>query len=161
MNSDLIKMLAEQAQVEAEARSAYLQLSFTASRMGYDGIAKFFRKQAKEEGHHHRKFLRLLDEYADEMVQVPPIDAPETQATSLLEAMTMALEMECFVRDRINAITTCALQCGSHEIVAWLGYFHEIQVESVKEFRTLVRQFQEAEHDAGALFALDKRLGKE
>jgi ferritin len=147
-------------QIRNEFHAAYLYLAMAAhfETHGYEGFAKWFRLQAREEsGHAMRLFDYLVER--NEAIELKQIDQPPKSFGSPQEAFRAALEHERKVTGQINAIYEAAQKAGDYPTQIMLQWFIEEQVEEEQSTGRAVEQLEMAGENRAALLMLDSRFG--
>lgn len=106
--------------------------------------AEFFR-QSGEEREHALKFMHYMMEVGAE-VEIPAIDKPQKDYSSVLEVFEKALEWEKVVTSRINKMMEIAIADKDYASQGMLAWFIKEQVEeeaSMGRFVTVAKTLGE------------------
>jgi ferritin len=148
-------------QIKHELYSSYLYLSMAAYFEGNSllGSAHWMRVQAEEEKGHATKFFDFIFDRGGR-VTLQAIDAPPADFKSALDVFQHALAHEQKVTGLINAIYALAVQEKDYASQSFLKWFVDEQVEEEKNASLVVEYLKMIGEHKGALFMLDKELGK-
>ncbi|HAU36701.1 MAG TPA: ferritin [Phycisphaerales bacterium] len=148
-------------QINAEAGSAYLYWSMAAyfHANNLSGFANWMTVQAKEEMVHADKFYQFIVDRGG-TVQLKAIKAPEVEWASPLAAFKAAYKHEQYITGRINNLVDQAAAEKDHAAAAMLQWFVTEQVEEEKSADEIVQMLSMAGDAKGALFMIDRELGK-
>ncbi len=148
------------AQINAEMWSAYLYLSMAAysHAEGYDGIAKWFEVQFKEEQDHAIIFYNHVIS-RNAIVELKPIDAVPTKWESPLQVFQETLKHENVVTNLINGIYAIAMEENDFATQSMLKWFIDEQVEEEDNARTIINNLKMIGDNGYGLYMLDKELG--
>lgn len=148
------------AQINAEMWSAYLYLSMAAycHANGYDGIAKWFEVQFKEEQDHAIIFYNHLIS-RDAVVDLKPIETVPTKWDSALHAFEETLKHEQVVTSLINGLYAIAIEENDFATQSMLKWFIDEQVEEEDNARTIINNLKMIGDNGYGLYMIDKELG--
>jgi ferritin len=148
-------------QVNAELYSGYLYQSMAtwAAFKGYPGTAKWLEAQAQEEFGHAKKMSDYLADQGDRAV-LTAIDGPPTDFASVMDVFEKTLEHERKVTAAIGKIVDLAAAEKDHATSIFYQWFVTEQVEEEKNASEILQRLQLVGGSVGALFYLDKELGK-
>ncbi len=88
-----------------------------------------------------------------------PIEGPQNEFASPLDAFKYGLEHEKFVTDRINKLMDMAKEEGNHAAQIMLQWFVTEQVEEESSFSLILRKLERIGDDGRGLLMLDDELG--
>lgn len=159
MDARVREMVNEQIAHEFYAAYLYLAMSAHMDREGYEGFARWFRLQAKEEEAHA---LRLYDHLLTrgEPVELKPLDAPPAEFGAPVEAFQAALDHERKVTGLIDRLYEEAVAAKDHPAQVMLQWFIEEQVEEEDSAGTAVQRLEMAGDDTAAVMFLDREYGQ-
>ncbi len=148
-------------QINAELYSSYLYLSMAAHFESNDlsGAAGWMRAQAQEEVLHAMKFFHYVCERGGD-VTLTAIDAPPTTWESPLAVFEDAYAHEQKVSALIDGLVELADETKDRASANFLQWFVAEQVEEEATAHAVVRQLRLASGAPGALFMLDRELGR-
>ena len=148
-------------QVNAELWSAYLYLSmsYDMDNKGYEGMASWFAKQAKEEFEHATRFMKFIGEM-DGKVTLMPIGEVQQVWDSPKDVFIDTLKHEKIVTEKIHKLMDLAIELKDYATQSMLKWFIDEQVEEEDNARKIVEKLNRIENIPAALYALDKRLGE-
>ena len=132
------------AQINAELWSSYLYLSMSnwCQSANYEGMAHWFRLQAREEQDHADIFSRYLVQQGDKVL-LQPINAVPNDWGSPVDLFIDALRHEEKVSKLIAQLMKMAVQEEDFSTQSRLLYFIDEQVEEEDSFRTIVAELQQ------------------
>jgi len=148
-------------QVNAELWSSYLYLSmsYDMDDKGYEGMASWFASQAKEEFAHATRFMKFIGE-RDGKVKLAPIKEVRQEWNSPKDAFEDTLMHEKIVTEKICKLMDLAVELKDYATQGMLRWFVDEQVEEEDTARKILEKLKKIENITGALYALDKQLGK-
>lgn len=149
------------AQIQNEQYAAQLYLSMSAWFYGkdLDGIANYFRIQAKEELMHADKIFDYLNNIGAR-IMMGPIAAPPYDFSDACQIFSLALEHEKLVSQSIFRILEVAQQLNDHATVTFLQWFVNEQVEEEAGAAQLVSKINMVIDNPSALYLFDQELAK-
>lgn len=144
-----------------EMFSFYLYLSMSAylETQNMKGMAHWMRTQAEEEYGHARKFYEFLNDRGGRVI-LSALPQPQAEWASPLAAFEAALAHERHITQRIGALVDAARAENDHATFAFLQWFVNEQVEEEATLEPIIKQMQDTEASKGALYYLDRQLGK-
>jgi ferritin len=144
------------------AREFGASQQYVAAAVHYDAhtlprLAAFFYRQAVEERGHAMMMVRyLLDAGAD--VQIVGIDAPRTSWSDAIEPISMALEQERGVTERIDELMTIAREEHDYASEQFMSWFVKEQVEEEATMSSLLAVAERCRDD---LMELEEYVARE
>ncbi len=158
ISEKVAKLLDEQ--VGKEIASAYLYLSMASYLDAEDllGFAHWMKVQAKEELGHAMKIYHYLYERGAK-VNLPAIEQPKTQWSSVQEVFEHTYEHERKVTESIHNIYTAAKEANDYGTLEFLGWFVKEQVEEEANAEQILRKIRKLKGSPMGLYMLDKELG--
>lgn len=149
------------AQLNAEAFSAYLYLSMSAwfSSQNLNGFANWMLIQAQEETLHSKKFYDFILQRGGKVV-LTPIEGPRTEWASPEEVFVSSLSHEKMITGRINDLVDLALEERDHATNIFLQWFVTEQVEEEDNVGNVLEQVRQLAATKGGLFMLDRELSQ-
>ncbi len=144
-----------------EMFSFYLYLSMSAylETQNMKGMAQWMRTQAEEEYGHAKKFYEFIHDRGGRVI-LGALPQPEAEWASPLAAFEAALAHERHITQRIGALVDAARAENDHATFAFLQWFVNEQVEEEATLEPIIRQMQDTQTSKGALYYLDRQLGK-
>lgn len=155
----LANKLNEQIQVEFQSEAYYLGMAAYFEEEDWDGFAHFMKLQAEEEHEHGMKFFDFLAE-VDRPIDVPAVEAPRTDYSSIREVFETALEQEQHVTQKIHELVSLSREESDYEAESILQWFVDEQIEEENTMDSLLSQVKRAEGDEAALFMIDRELAQ-
>ena len=148
-------------QINAELWSGYLYLSMSCDmdNKGYEGMAFWFAKQAKEEFEHATRFMKFIGEI-DGKVALKPIDEVRQEWNSPEDAFGDTLMHEKVVTEKIHKLMDLAVELKDYATQSMLKWFIDEQVEEEDAARKILEKLKRIESSPSGLYAVDKQLGK-
>ena len=148
-------------QINAELHSAYLYLSMVSyfEDQSLNGFAQYMKVQAQEEMLHAQAFFNHLIERGGR-VRLAPIEGPQTDWKSVLEAFEAALAHEQYISGRINKLMDLAKELGDHASVPLLHWFVNEQVEEESNADDVVKKLRLIGDVGHGIFMMDRELGQ-
>jgi ferritin len=149
------------AQINREFFSAYLYwaMSVDAAHKGFKGAANWFAVQFKEEQGHALRFAKYLQDQ-NAKVELAAIAGPRTSWKDLLDMFKDTLAHERSVTAAISDLMAQAVAEKDFATQLALQWFVNEQVEEEASATEVVWMLEMAEQSRGALFMVDKTLGK-
>lgn len=147
-------------QINAEMFSAYLYLAMSAwcESINLQGSAIWFMSQAQEEMIHAMKFYNFILERGGE-VELKPIEKPQKEWKTVMEAFEAAFEHEKYITGRINNLVNLAIELKDHASNQMLQWYVAEQVEEEDNVTTVIQKLKLVEATPGGLYMIDKELG--
>lgn len=148
-------------QINAEMYSAYLYLAMAAyfEAENLPGFANWMKIQTQEETAHAMKFFHFINERRGRVV-LKAIDQPAKEWKSPLAAFEASFEHEQMITGRIDDLVNLALEEKDHATNAFLQWFVTEQVEEETSVDTIIQMLKMAEKAPGAVFMIDRELGR-
>jgi len=148
-------------QVNAELWSSYLYLSmsYDMDNKGYEGMASWFAKQAKEEFEHATRFMKFIGE-RDGKVKLMPIEEVRQTWNSPKDAFEDTLMHEKIVTGKIHKLMDMAIELKDYATQNMLKWFIDEQVEEEDTVRKILEKLIRIENSPAGLYAVDKQLSK-
>jgi ferritin len=148
-------------QLNAESFSAYLYLSMSAyfESLNLKGFASWMNIQAAEEYTHSRKFYDFILQRGGR-VTLKPIEGPQTEWSSPVEAFEAALNHERYISSRINDLMDLSIEEKDHATKIFLQWFVTEQVEEEDNVGNTLDQIKMMGDTKQGLYMLDRELGQ-
>ena len=108
-----VTQLNEQIAHEFAAHQQYVAIAVYYDSETLPQLARFFYRQALEERDHAMMMVQYLID-ADERVVIPGVAAPQSDFSSIVEPVTLALQQERRVTEQINALAGTARAEGDY-----------------------------------------------
>lgn len=158
-NEKIVRLLNEQIAKEQFAAQLYLSMSAWFSSKDLDGIANYFRVQAKEELFHADKIFDYLNDIGGE-IEMGAIDKPENSFKDAEEIFEKALAHEKLVTQSIFNILKVANEIGDYATVSFLQWFVNEQVEEEANASQLLAKIRMVANDSSALYLFNQELAQ-
>lgn len=157
ISEKLQKQLNEQ--IVKEFFSAYLYLSIEAyyTSLNLNGFANWFRVQAQEERDHAMMFFEYINRVSGRVV-LGQIEAPQTEFSSIEEALQLSLDHERFVTKSIYNIVDTAIEERDHKTSQFLQWFVNEQTEEESNSENNLKKFQLVGNDGRGILMMDAEL---
>lgn len=159
ISDELADAINNQIKEEFQSETYYLGMAAYFEDEDWDGFANFMKIQAEEEREHAMKFFDFLSE-VDRKIQIPAIDAPETDYDSIADVFETALEQEQHITGRIHDLLSLSRKNDDYEAESILQWFVEEQIEEEDLMGTILNRIRRARGDEAALMMLDQELGE-
>lgn len=159
MNKKIAGLLNIQMQKEFESAYMYLFFASYFDANGLLGFASWFKEQAKEEQNHALKFYDYLHE-TNQHIVFTQINAPEYKLENTMQILNLTLEHEEYVTELINTIYLEAEAAHDFRTKDFLDWFISEQREEEAQSHMLIDKYSMFCSSGGALYLLDKELGK-
>ena len=157
LSEKMTKALSDQVNAEYYSAYLYLVMSASADKMGLKGAAKWLMVQAQEEMAHGTHML----EYILVRGAVPifaPIEQPTVSFDSADEIFKEVLSHEQKVTQRINALTSLAMQESDHAAYQFMMWYVNEQVEEEANVTQILDKLRLIGDDKGLLLTLENEL---
>ena len=151
--------LNQQVNAELWAGYLYLSVSYDMDNKGFEGFAKWFALQAKEEFKHATRIMKFIGERGGR-VKLMPIGEVKQEWISPKEAFENALSQEIVVTGMINKLMDMAIELKDYATQNLLKWFVDEQLEEEETPRKILEKLSRIEGIPAALYALDSKLGK-
>lgn len=159
MNEEVLKLLNDQITLEHESAYAYLIMSAYFEEEGFQGFAKWARKQSDEEMSHMMKIYHYLyDRQAD--IQFATIHAIPKEWASVNDVFKDSLKQEQKVTASIHTLLVKAREKDDFATQDFLQWFVKEQVEEEAAIHDILHKFSLIGENKAALIMLDKDLGE-
>lgn len=144
-----------------EMFSFYLYLSMSAylEKQNMKGMAAWMRLQAEEEYSHAMKFFGYLNDRGAG-VSLGAMKKPQAEWAGPIAVFEAALAHERHITKRIGALVDTARAENDHATEIFLHWFVTEQVEEEATLEPIIAQMQDTQASKGALYYLDRQLGK-
>lgn len=148
-------------QIQAELYSAYLYLAMSTycEAQNLKGFAHWLKAQHDEETGHAYKFMEHLQDRGGQIV-LKTLDAPPTEFGTPVDVFEKVLAHEKHVTDRIHKLYELALAEKDYAAQILLQWFITEQVEEEATAAGILEKLRMIPEKSGALFYMDKELGK-
>ncbi len=143
-------------QLNKELYSGYLYLSIEAyfESLNLKGFAHWFRVQAQEERDHALLFFEYINRVGGR-VKLMPIEGPQVEFESIMDALEASLKHEQFVTSSIYNIVDEAKAVRDHKTDSFLKWFIDEQVEEEDNAENNIRRFELVKDDGKGILMLD------
>lgn len=159
ISQELAQKINAQIREEFQSETYYLGMAAYFEEEDWNGFAHFMKLQAEEEREHAMKFFDFLSE-VDKSVEVPQIDAPRTDYSSITEVFETALEQEQHITEKIHELVQLARENQDYEAESLLQWFVDEQVEEENLMDDILSKVNRAEGDEAALIMIDRELAE-
>jgi ferritin len=149
------------AQINAEQYSAQLYLAMSAAMetRSFRGFARWLRVQASEETNHATKLIDFVLDRGGKL-ELQPIAAPPVDFGGPIPLFEDVLKHEQIVTGKINALFELARSGKDFASEITLQWFVTEQIEEESNARLIVDRLRAVGDQGGAIWYLDKELGK-
>jgi len=131
-----VTALNEQIANEFAAAQQYVAIAVAYEGQTLPRLAAFFYQQSLEERNHALMMVRyMLD--VDVRVEIPGVDAPQTEFDDCVAPVALALEQERRVGDEIFNLMKIAREEGDYASEQFVQWFVKEQVEEVASMSSL------------------------
>lgn len=146
-------------QIKNEFFSAYLYLSMASyfNSIGLDGMGQWMRCQAMEEQVHAMKFFDHLND-REGKIRLLPLDQPQVEWSSPLDAWQAAYKHEQFITGTINDLMKIAQETSDFAAMPLLHWFVEEQIEEEASTAKPVQELELIGNDGNGLMMLDREM---
>jgi ferritin len=141
-----VTLLNEQIAHEYAAHQQYVACAVYYDAETLPQLARFFYAQALEERDHAMMMVQYLVD-ADERVVIPGVAAPQSDFSSIVEPVSLALQQERRVTDQINALAGTARAASDYTSEQFMQWFIKEQVEEVATMSDLLRVVERSRDD--------------
>lgn len=142
ISAELNKAFNEEIGRELFASHQYIAIASYFDGRALKKLAALFFKQSEEEREHAMKFVEYLNDVGGK-VEVPAVDAPQSEFQSAEEAVRLALQWELEVTRHINDLMTMAIEQKDYAAQEFLDWFVKEQVEEVSTMQDLLQIVQQ------------------
>jgi ferritin len=149
------------AQINAEQYSAQLYLAMSAAMeaKSFRGFAQWFRVQAAEETRHAMKLIDFVLDRGGKL-ELQALPAPSAEFGGPIQAFEEALKHEQIISAKINALFELARSGKDYASEITLQWFVSEQIEEEASAGLIVSRLHAVGDQGGAIWYLDKELGK-
>ncbi len=159
IGSKLLQAFNEQIRHEQASSHLYLAMAADFHYKGLDGIAGWFRAQAREEEGHALKFFDHIKDRGGK-IELEALSKPKTEWASPLEAFEDAYKHEQFITGKIDDLVNLAASEKDNASAVFLQWFVTEQVEEEAQTSKIVQTLKMIGNSGGSLVMLDHQLGK-
>jgi len=159
LTTELEAAFNQQITLEFSASLVYRQLAIEMTIRDLPGMASWLRHQADEEIVHANKFIDHVTD-RDNHARIGAIDAPQVQATTVLECFKAALAHEEKVSASIRDLVRAAEKGDDFDSRPLLNWFLSEQIEEEATVREIVGRIELINDDGPGLLRLDDELGR-
>ena len=157
LSEKITKALSDQVNAEYYSAYLYLVMYAAADKMGLKGVAKWLFVQTQEELAHGTHMLEYI--LARGMAPIfAPVEQPPVSFDSVNEIFKEVLAHEQKVTQRLNALTTLAMQESDHATYQFMMWYVNEQVEEEAGVTEILDKLRFIGSDQGLLLTLDKEL---
>ena len=148
-------------QIADEFNASYLYLSMSAycESIGFQGFAKWLRKQSAEEVEHAMRLIGYMNDQNTKVV-LQQIYEPEKTFGSLTDMMEQALLHEQEISDAIYLLYGQAGEEEDYTTQNFLDWFIEEQLEEEKTVGDVVEQLRIYGETKSVVYEINKELGQ-
>ena len=159
MHATTEKLLNDQIKYEASASMQYLAMASWADSSGFNGVAEFFYAQSEEERLHMTKLVKFVNERGGK-VEIPALDLPKNDFSTLMELFHLFLKSEVFVTEKINALIYECLQNRDYNVHNFMQWYVTEQLEEEAIARQLLDKLNIIGDDKSGLYLFDKDISE-
>ncbi len=159
MDNKITKALNDQINNELYASYLYLSMSAWFETQNWPGFASWMKVQSQEEYDHAMKIYDYINERGESVV-LAAVAAPQTTWTKPIDAFKAAAAHEKQVTGNFQDLTDLAIALKDHATQIFLQWFVTEQVEEEKNADEVIQSLIKVGDSTGALFMLDRQLGK-
>ena len=145
-SEELISALNRQIGNEMQASLQYTSIACYLDSETLPELAGVFYEQADEERTHAMRFARFIVDVGGR-VQIPALEAPESEFDSAEACVELALAGEIAVTGQVNDLVTLASSETTHVALRFLDYFVVEQLEEVNKMASLLTLIQRVGSD--------------
>ena len=138
INSTVNQAINKQIGMEFRAYLQYLTISTHFDVEGLTELAAFFKAQAEDERDHAERFINHVVAFNGKL-EIPTINAPTSDVTSIVEAAELSLEWEMKVTDAINSLLKLSAEEEDHITENFLSWFLDEQLEELSTMNKLLK----------------------
>lgn len=142
---------------ELDAEYFYLSASNYCKNVGYEGGAKFFLAEAKDEKSHYQRHADYLTGW-NTIPALPMIEQPEMAFSSLTDILEKAYGMEFSLCNSYNVRTGKMLSGSFYTTFDHLTKFRKIQKKAVIEYADLLNQIKLIGDNQFGIYYFDKTV---
>jgi len=157
IDSKAANLLNEQIGHELSAFLQYVAISTWFDAEAYPKLSAYFATQAEEERSHAMKMVQFLND-TDQKVVFSKIPAPQSDFSSVEEAIKLAYDQEVAVTEQIKGIYNAAAESNDRIAQNFLQWFLEEQVEEVANMDSLLKIARRAGDD---MFRIEDYVARE
>ena len=159
LNTSMAKAINNQISDEFNAAYLYLSMSAYCESIGFQGFAKWLRKQSQEEVEHAMKLIGYMNDQFSRVV-LQQIYEPEKTFGSLTDMMEQALMHEKEISDAIYKLCEQAEAEEDYTTRAMLDWFITEQLEEEKTTGDIVEQLRIYGETKSTIYLIDQELGQ-
>lgn len=159
LTPEIVQRLNKQLNLEFFSSNLYLQMSAWCDDKGFEGAAKFLRKQKQEEMEHMERIFAYISE-SNAFPLIGTIEAAPYEYTSLSHLFNEIYKHEQSVTKAINELTQYAFEQKDLSTFSFLQWFIAEQHEEEKLFKGVLDRLDMVGNDGKALFFIDRELAE-
>ncbi|NBC26422.1 MAG: ferritin [Bacteroidetes bacterium] len=159
LNKQIESLLNKQIKHEFEAGNWYLSMSSWADVNGFEGAARFFLEQSKEENFHGMKIFHFINN-REGHAKAPSVTGPDTEFNSYRHLFERSLELEKENTRLIDDLVDAAREANDHATEQFLQWYVDEQVEEEELFRSILDKLNILGDKGPGLYMLDQELGQ-
>ncbi|MFT4752572.1 MAG: ferritin [Salibacteraceae bacterium] len=150
--------LNKQVKLEGYSSHFYLSMAVWAEGQGFEGVANFMYKHSDEERQHMLKMVKFMTERGAE-AQIPSINQPPAQFSSLKELFTELLTHEMGVTNAINGLVHLTLGEQDYTTHNFLQWYVAEQIEEEALARTILDKLKIIGEESGSgIYMFDRDI---
>ena len=138
INPTVNQAINKQIGMEFSAYLQYLTISTHFDVEGLTELAAFFKAQAEDERDHAERFINHVVAFNGKL-EIPTINAPSSDVTSIVEAAELSLDWEMKVTDAINSLLKLSADEEDHITENFLAWFLDEQLEELSTMNKLLK----------------------
>ena len=159
LNTSMAKAINNQIADEFNAGYLYLSMSAYCESIGFQGFAKWLRKQSAEEVEHAMRLIGYMNDQFSRVV-LQQIYEPEKTFGSLTAMMEQALQHEQEISDAIYLLYGQAGEEEDYTTQNFLDWFIAEQLEEEKTVGDVVEKLRIFGETKSSLYLIDQELGQ-
>ena len=159
IGSKVLQAFNEQILHEQASSHIYLAMAADFHYKGFDGMAQWFKAQAREEEGHALKFFDHIKDRGGK-IELEALPKPKIEWASPLEAFEDAYRHEQFITAKINDLVSLAASEKDNAAAVFLQWFVTEQVEEEAQTSKIVQTLKIIGNSGSGLVMLDHQLGK-
>jgi ferritin len=158
MTPSVLDAITRQIAAEFGASFSYLSMAAWCEHHKFMGAGQWLRAQSQEEHGHGMKLFNFVLA-RNHPVQLPGIDQPRSEFTSIADVFERALAQEQEVSRNIDALYELAFREKVFAAMAELQWFITEQVEEEKTVSEIVAKLHMVKDDPASILDVDRELG--
>lgn len=158
ISTEIESLLNQQIRKEAQSSSIYLAMASWCDKMGFEGSANYFFKQAEEERQHQLKFFKYVLDMGGAAIS-PEVTGIKIEYNSFREVFEDALNQEINVTQSIKNIAARCHKEQDYVTMEFLNWFLKEQREEEYKARRALQLFDVIGEEGTGRWQIDKHVG--